>query len=105
MRACLMNQSLAVWLVVVAALVAANLPFISSRLLGVIVLQSGKTLFFRFVELAVLYFLVGGFGVYLEQQSGQVTSQGWQFYVITGTLFLTLAFPGFTYRYLFKRHN
>jgi len=26
-------------------------------------------------------------------------------YAITATLFLTLAFPGFVYRYLFKRHG
>jgi hypothetical protein len=28
------------------------------------------------------------------------TAQGWEFYAVTGALFLTLAFPGFVYRYL-----
>jgi hypothetical protein len=40
----------------------------------------------------------------LEQAYGQIAPQGWEFYAITGTLFVTLAFPGFVYRYLLK-HN
>jgi hypothetical protein len=39
----------------------------------------------------------------LEHRAGQIASQGWEFYAITGTLFLTLAFPGFVWRYLVKR--
>jgi hypothetical protein len=50
----------------------------------------------------VWYFLVGGLGLYLEQRAGQNAPQGWEFYAITATLFVTFAFPGFTYRYLFK---
>jgi hypothetical protein len=50
------------------------------------------------------YGLVGGAGLLLEQAYGQIAPQGWEFYAITGTLFVTLAFPGFVYRYLLK-HN
>ena len=57
------------------------------------------------MELVVLYFLVGGFAMLLERRAGQNAPQGWEFYAITGTLFLTLAFPGFVYRYLLRRHN
>ena len=55
--------------------------------------------------MVVWYLLVGGLGLYLEQHRGQIAPQGWEFYAITGTLFLTFAFPGFTYRYLFKRRS
>ena len=38
-------------------------------------------------------------------RSRRIAPQGWEFYAITATLFLTLAFPGFVYRYLYKRHH
>ena len=46
-----------------------------------------------------------GFAMLLERRAGQNAPQGWEFYAITGTLFLTLAFPGFVYRYLLRRHS
>ena len=39
----------------------------------------------------------------LERHLGQIASQDWEFYAVTGELFLTLAFPGFVFRYLLKR--
>lgn len=99
-----MSQTASVWLVVLLALLAANLPFISNRLFGVVALKTPKNLAVRLAEMAVWYLVVGGLGLYLEQRNGQIAPQGWEFYAITATLFLTFAFPGFTYRYLFKRH-
>jgi hypothetical protein len=96
------SQTASIWLVLLLALVAANLPFVSQRLLGVIPLARGKTLPVRLAELVLLYFAVGGVGVLLERHAGQVAPQGWEFFAITGTLFLTLAFPGFVWRYLAK---
>jgi hypothetical protein len=100
-----MGQSASVWLVIVVALVAANLPFVSQRLLAVIPLAAGKNLALRLAELVVLYFIVGGIGLLLEQRLGQIAAQGWEFYAITGTLFVTLAFPGFVWRYLLKHRD
>jgi len=100
-----MTQSAAVWLVVLAALCAANLPFVNGRLLAVVPLKTPKNLATRLAELVLLYFVVGGLGLLLEQRQGRVAPQGWEFYAITGALFLTLAFPGFVYRYLYKRHH
>ena len=97
-----MSQTASVWLVVLLALLVANLPFISNRLFGVIALKAPKNLAVRLAEMVVWYLVAGGLGLYLEQRSGQIAPQGWEFYAITGTLFLTFAFPGFTYRYLFK---
>ena len=48
------------------------------------------------------YFIAGAVGLGLELRLGQIAPQGWEFYAITGTLFVTFAFPGFVYRYLFK---
>ena len=45
---------------------------------------------------------VGGVGLALEQSAGQIYPQGWEFYAVTAALFLTLAFPGFVYRYLLR---
>ncbi|MBI3532564.1 MAG: hypothetical protein CK604_05560 [Curvibacter sp. PD_MW3] len=100
-----MSQTAAVWFVVLTAVVGANLPFINQRLLAVVPLQAPKGLPVRLLELVFCYLLVGGMALLLEQRAGQIAPQGWEFYAITATLFLTLAFPGFVYRYLYKRHH
>lgn len=91
-----------VWLLILAAVVGANLPFATRRLFGVWPLQPRKSLAWRLLELLVYYFLVGGLGLLLEANAGRIAPQGWEFYAVTAALFLTLAFPGFVYRYLLK---
>lgn len=100
-----MNSSSYVWLVLLAATLAANLPFLNNRWLGVIPRALPKTLWMRLLELVIWYFLVGGLGLALEQHQGQIYSQGWEFYATTAALFVTLAFPGFVFRYLLKRRG
>jgi hypothetical protein len=97
-----MSQTAQVWAVVLLALLAANLPFLTERFMAVVRLNGGKNLALRLVELVLWYFIVGLIARALEHQAGQVAPQGWEFYTITGSLFLTFAFPGFAYRYLFK---
>ena len=100
-----MTQTVSIWLVLVLAFVAANLPFLSQRFLGVLAFPHGKNLAVRLGELVLLYLLVGGVGLLLEKQLGQIAPQGWEFYAITAALFLTFAFPGFVWRYLYKPKN
>lgn len=100
-----MSQTVSVWFVVGLALVAANLPFVTNRLLGLVPMALPKSLPIRLAELLLYYLLVGGIGLLLEQRAGQIAPQGWEFYAITGALFLTLAFPGFVYRYLFRQRS
>ena len=101
-----MSQTASVWLVLFVALVAANLPFVNERVLAVVPLNSpSKALALRLGELVVLYFLFGGLGLLFERRVGQIAAQGWEFYVVTGTLFVVLAFPGFTWRYLLKHRK
>ena len=100
-----MSQSLQVVLLVLLALLAANLPFVNQRLLVLGPVRQSKSLAWRLLELVLLYFVVGGIGLALENNVGQIAPQGWEFYAITGTMFLTLAFPGFVYRYLAHRRD
>ena len=100
-----MTQTASVWLVLMTAALAANLPFMTQRLLAVWPLPYGKGLAVRLGELVVLYFLVGILGLALERQAGQIVTQGWEFYAVTAALFVTLAFPGFVYRYLLKHRH
>ena len=97
-----MSQTLSIWIVIVAALVAANLPFVNQRLLAVVPMAGGKSLAIRLAELVVLYFLVGGLGLLLEKRAGQIAPQNWEFYAVTAALFIVLAFPGFIWRFLWK---
>jgi protein-S-isoprenylcysteine O-methyltransferase Ste14 len=101
-----MSQTASIWLVIVLAFVAANLPFLTDRrVLGILPMRAPKGLAIRLAELVVCYLLVGGLGLALEQRVGRIAPQGWEFYAITGTLFLTLAFPGFVWRYLLKHRR
>jgi hypothetical protein len=97
------SQTASIWLVILLAFIAANLPFVNQRLLAVMPLAKPKSLALRLAELVLMYFAVGGIGLLLEQRAGQIAPQGWEFYAVTGALFITFAFPGFIWRYL-RRH-
>jgi hypothetical protein len=100
------SQEASVWLVLLVAVLAANLPFLNERLLGVVPLAGrAKSLALRVGELVILYLGAGGIGLLFERRAGQIAPQGWEFYAITGALFLVLAFPGFTWRYLLKHRK
>ena len=100
-----MSLTASVWFVILLALAAANLPFFSQRLFGLVATRAPKSLGLRLLELLVLYFAVGGVGLLLEQRAGQIAPQGWEFYAVTASLFATLAFPGFVWRYLFRHRR
>lgn len=102
-----MNQTLAVWLLIALALVSANLPFLTERVLIVLPWKRGsvaKPFWLRLVELLLYYALVIALGFAFEAALGNAFVQGWEFYAITLSLYLVLGYPGFVYRYLFKRH-
>ncbi len=100
-----MNHGPEVWLVLLVAVVAANLPFLSQRVLLVGPKPAHKAFVWRLVELVVLGALSLGLGLLLERRIGQVAPQGWQFYAAFACLFITFAFPGFVWRYLRRRHG
>ncbi|MBK7004314.1 MAG: DUF2818 family protein [Burkholderiales bacterium] len=98
-----MSASGDVWVIVVIAMLGANAPFFTERGFGIWHLNRPKSLGFRFLELCLSYGLVGCIGFMLEARAGQLVPQRWEFFAITVVLFLTLAFPGFVYRYLLLR--
>ena len=100
-----MTLSGSVLVLVFFSLFAANVPFFTERAFVVWPLGRSKSLGFRLLELCVCYGLVGGLGLVLEANAGQIAHQQWEFFAITAVLFMTLAFPGFVYRYLLVRRG
>ncbi len=95
-----MNSAAAAWLVIVLTAVLANLPFANDRILAVGPTLRRKSLGWRAAELLVTCALALGAGLALEARIGQIQPQRWEFYAAFGFLFVTLAFPGFVWRYL-----
>ncbi|HEY1131712.1 MAG TPA: DUF2818 family protein [Roseateles sp.] len=95
-----MDQSAAVWLVLVVAIVAANLPYFTERVLLVGPRSARKAAWWRVAELVLMAALTFGLGSLLEARIGQRHEQGWEFYAAAACLFITLGFPGFVWRYL-----
>jgi len=101
------------WLVIALGILGANLPFLNEKLFAAVPLKKAaqaegskgwrKPLALRLLEMVILYFIVGAVAFALEARIGNAFPQTWEFYAITGCLFLVLAFPGFVTRYLRKR--
>ena len=85
----------------VLAVFAANIPFMSNRFLLLMPLTR-KPFYVHFFELILFYILIGLLARVLEGQVGVVHSQDWQFYVATMCLFAVFAFPGFVLRFFWK---
>jgi hypothetical protein len=101
-----MNSGAEVALVLLFAAVAANLPFVNERLLIVGPKRvPAKAMGWRLLELLLLGAATLGVGFLLESRIGQRHAQGWEFYAAGLALFVTLAFPGFVWRYLRKRRG
>ena len=101
-----MDVSLSSWLVILLAVLAANLPFINERVLGVLPWRSAtKPFWLRLFELFALYLALGLIAFVLEARMGNRFRQNWEFYAVTGCLFIVLAYPGFVHRYLRRRQS
>lgn len=93
-------------LLLILAFVAANLPFLVERIFFVFAPASGnKNLAWRLLELVAMFFVVGGIGWLLEGRLGSVHRQNWEFYAVNAALFVVFAYPGFVYRYLWRRRG
>ena len=98
-----MNGLVPVWAVVVVlvvALLGANLPFVNDRLFLVGPSRRPKPTSWHLIELLSYSALVLVVGRLLEGHVGQRAPQRWEFYAIWVCVFLVLAFPGFVWRYL-----
>ena len=104
-----MNVSTSIVILLLLALVAANLPFVTERVLLLLPLphwlgHDRKPFWLRLCECLFYYILIGLLAWWLEARSGNVQHQSWEFYAVTLCFFLVLAYPGFVWRYL-KRHH
>jgi len=97
------------WILVGLIFFAANLPWFSNKFFYVLpikakgIVKANKNIGWCLLELVVLYFLVGAIAIYAEKTTfGQISAQDWEFYAVTGCLFLVFTFPGFVYKMLWK---
>lgn len=93
-------------LLLILAFIAANLPFLFGRIFFVVKPNAGsKSFAWRLLELVVLFFVVGGIAMLLEGKLGTIHTQNWEFYAVNASLFVVFAYPGFVYRYLWRRRG
>ena len=90
-------------IILLIALLAANLPFLTQRWFFILRRGDAKPFVIRLVEFALLYFALGFLARAVEARLGSVHPQGWEFYAVTVSLFLVFAYPGFVYRYLWRK--
>lgn len=101
-----MSVDQAVWILMFLAIVLANVPWIlSNRLFIVVSLASPKKIWLNLIEWLVYLVIIGLIGTWLEYSTmGNIASQQWEFYVINLFLFMIFSFPGFIYRYNLKMY-
>jgi Na+(H+)/acetate symporter ActP len=88
----------------VLAFVAANLPFlVERRFLILPPKRQFKSIGWRLMELIALYFIVGVVARLVERNMGTTQPQRWEFYAVTVCLFLVFAYPGYVYRYMWRK--
>ena len=95
-----MSGSAQGWLLLLVGFIAANLPFLTERLMLVGPRRAPKSLGWRLLELLLLSGLTIGLGMAIESRIGQRAPQGWEFYAAALCLMFTFAFPGFVWRIL-----
>ena len=109
-----MSSSIAVLILFIVALIAANIPFFSDRVLLVLKEDSDKSFWLRFTEWFLMYVVVMAIAIGLETKLHGAAyakvwefwnfSQHWEFYFITLCLFVVFALPGFIYHYDLKKY-
>src|SRR5699024_9707322 len=82
-----------------AAVILLALPGWRTRL------NKSKPVYVRLLELIVFYVMVGTIGLAFEASLSNPFPKTWEFYVITASLYLVLGYPGFVYRYLYRRRG
>jgi hypothetical protein len=91
------------WALLLVGFIAANLPFLTDRLLLVGPRRAPKALGWRLLELLLLSGATISLGMLIEARLGQRAPQGWEFYAAALCLMVTFAFPGFVWRILRKQ--
>ncbi len=89
-------------LLLLVALLLANLPFVVRPTL--FRAEAGVADFaVRLLEWGLALILAGAAAWFLETRSAPLHDQRWQFYATVVCMFIVFAFPGFVYRYLWRK--
>jgi len=100
-----MDINQAVWLLLLTALVLANIPFIMGNRLFLMIKVAHKSFVVNMIEWFVYFLVMGLFAYLLEKKAmGTVAPQDWEFYAVVFFMFMIFAFPGFIYRYNLKQY-
>ncbi|MDH5182366.1 MAG: DUF2818 family protein [Gammaproteobacteria bacterium] len=100
-----MGSSVAIWLLIVAAFLLANLPWFTEKLFALKSLKKEKAFSIRLMEWFALYFIIGTAALGLETKlNGVRHEQSWEFYVVTLCLFMVFALPGVIFQIDLKHH-
>jgi hypothetical protein len=99
------NQTVAVWLLILFALAAANLPFVNERLFGLFRLTkfTVKPPWLVTVEVLAYFVFTAMIGLAFETTLSNPFANGMTLVTIGFCIFLVLGYPGFVFRYLLKR--
>lgn len=99
-----MTLDQSVWLLLITAIILANIPWVLSNRLFMFIKVPNKSFVINLLEWLLYFILTGILAYLLEQKSmGHVQNQDWEFYAITFFMFVIFAFPGFIYRYNLKK--
>lgn len=64
-----------------------------------------KPFFSRLLEVFVLFLVTGTLAFALEANMGSIFPKTWEFYAITASLYVVVAYPGFVLRYLTRKRR
>ena len=100
-----MDMTQAVWLILVTAIVFANIPFLMNNRLFLFIKVPHKSFVVNLIEWFVYFLITGLFAYLLENKAmGNVAPQDWEFYAVVFFMFMIFAFPGFIYRYNLQQY-
>ena len=99
-----MTSAASAWVLIVLAVIAANLPWVTDRVFLVWKPASGrKSTWQCLAAWLVMYLLIGLIAFGLERKTiGQIHAQDWEFFSVTFFLFVVFALPDFIYRVEFR---
>ncbi|WP_373753465.1 DUF2818 family protein [Neisseria sp. CCUG17229] len=92
------------YILLLLALIFANAPFLTNKLLGVIPVAK-KHFGHHLLELFIGFGITAALAYLLESRAGAVHPQEWEFYAVTVCLYLIFAFPCFVWRYFWNARN
>lgn len=82
----------------------ANFPFLNQGFLGIIHLKEKHT-WHRLLEMILGFILLAVMAYILENRTGTVHHQDWEFYVVVLCIYMVMAFPAFVWRYFWHGRN